>query len=834
MNAESQGDPLLDRLRVLVPWANLSEHWFAQTLGTKGWPTQGWKLHLSVTTDAVVALANLVVPPLLESGQRFKIARDLRTVDALNSGDLGVTQIGKIVTIYPSNESCAVDLARELDRITSGLRGPVVPTDRRLNPTSCIYYRYGAFREPSPGEYLDVDGRLAADHRTPNFYLPRGRTDPFDEEGLYQAPSRRRGFFADRYIVAKQMARSARGGTFEAYDLKDSPPSKVVIKEFLACIPSSNWIENETNVLRCLPITSNFPALRDTFDHNENRYIVTDHFEGSDLPSIIANQHLSSWKEILDFVKHVGSDIGQQLTELHAAGFVHRDVKQANIIGSLVYRLVDFGITGKIGDPNPILGGTPGYMSPQQEANDPPTPADDQFSWGALLLSIVADSFNIPAHLDKHAKLRALNGLVSPSMLDVIDRAMAASPLQRFESIDRAVQALIAVSGARVTRSNAVLSTDVRKGEDLVACLAQELSAGIDRWSLQKGTLHEPDLYDGLAGPALFLLEAGRFLDESQYLEIAREVGVRLCGDRWGMGRALPGLYVGESGIGMLLVRLARVLREPGWLKAATLRAQRLRGSEHRTVDLLYGSAGELVLLAELSSEGEGWATDRAIEVADNLMEASVRLGEGLVWEVGDPSGFCTPQVYFGFAHGCSGIAAALLRTYEVTGYQRCRTYAESIGNMLCGIALAEKGQPVSWPRHRGGSAQSLQAWCHGGGGIGVFLAKLATFGSASAREFAHRAATTVASESGKRRTKNLCHGRAGDLWVVDTIARLLQDPGLQSHAKRISELVAIDLDEELAGQLSTSGDGLFTGRTGLGLSLIRHFDSGPPSVWVT
>jgi len=114
----------------------------------------------------------------------------------LNAGHFGLSQIGKYITVYPSDGGQAVRLAVALDRATSGRRGPRVPTDRTLKPGSLVHYRYGAMHEgpeaavgdQADGAYdlLDPAGRLTNDLRL-HYYLPppSGIDDPFERAGVY-------------------------------------------------------------------------------------------------------------------------------------------------------------------------------------------------------------------------------------------------------------------------------------------------------------------------------------------------------------------------------------------------------------------------------------------------------------------------------------------------------------------------------------------------------------------------------------------------------------------------------------------------------------------------
>jgi serine/threonine protein kinase len=59
--------------------------------------------------------------------------------------------------------------------------------------------------------------------------------------------------------------------------------------------------------------------------------------------------------------------LSQRISDLHAAGYVHRDLKPGNIMwqpSTYTWVLIDFGLAARIGESAPV-GCTPGYAAPE-------------------------------------------------------------------------------------------------------------------------------------------------------------------------------------------------------------------------------------------------------------------------------------------------------------------------------------------------------------------------------------------------------------------------------------------------------------------------------------
>ena len=159
-------------------------------------------------------------------------------------------------------------------------------------------------------------------------------------------------------------------------------------------------------------------------------------------------------------VREAGAIVVQMLSALacvHGFGIVHRDIKPANVIivpGGVV-KLADFGVARINASELTLHGsviGTPGYMSPEQYKGDAIDGRSDLFSTGILLYELIAGEkpfrgaslpellyktvYEPPRDLGEHVPT------VSDAIRQVVVRALAKAPDERFQSADAFAAAL--------------------------------------------------------------------------------------------------------------------------------------------------------------------------------------------------------------------------------------------------------------------------------------------------------------------------------------------------------------------------------------------------------
>ena len=107
-----------------------------------------------------------------------------------------------------------------------------------------------------------------------------------------------------------------------------------------------------------------------------------------------------------------GVVLADAVAAVHAAGYVHRDIKAENVVLArherrLVPKLIDFGIAHRLdptvadpGAPAPGVCGTPRTMAPEQVALDPIDERTDVYALGATLFELLAGQAFARGRLD--------------------------------------------------------------------------------------------------------------------------------------------------------------------------------------------------------------------------------------------------------------------------------------------------------------------------------------------------------------------------------------------------------------------------------------------------
>lgn len=748
-------------------------------------PEQGWKLHISADRASAVAILHRVLPLLLGEAIHFKVAASLEYLNFLNRREGGSGQAGKFITIYPSTDQEAVSLAARLDEATSDLGGPKVPTDRPLRPDSVVHYRYGSFQHGLYTQLLSGKilpamktplGELVPDLRLPRYQAPIWIKDPFLAAGLAADLPEMPRQIGERYLIITTIAASVNHILYIGADLE--VPRSCVIKG-----PGYAWqhrpeaharLRHEAEILARLGPDPHIPAFYDLVEQENNLFLVMQDIEGDTLDSWMAKRrsrgHCSFSQAIIWTLEVIGI-----LKNIHAKGIVYGDVKSSNIIidsrGELY--LIDFEHAHEENTRYALGGGTPGYMSPQRCGGQAATIQDDIYGCGALLYFLVTSVEPSVAPNPGMLLTRPIHLLrpdIDAPLQRLIERALQPDPEARYSSMSEFETALLAVGKDRTFRQvqreeNALFTNDsdersTRRYHTLAAKLLHTLcvvakepvrSEGLAWESYSPtGKLICRDIYMGSGGVVLAMADLAIVLEDA----VARTVLAR--GAEW-LRQAppinqqpLPGLYIGEAGVGAVLLRAGQVLKDMTLLREAIECGRRVASLAYASPDLINGTAGRLrfhLFLWDETSEQEHLRM--AIACGEYLLQtAQTNNHQEVFWNIPDGYGNLSNHAYLGYGHGAAGIADALLDLFKATGDERFLPAIQGAGRWLQRQAIStladESG--LNWPIIGEGTEVANPFWCHGAAGIGrFFLNAFLHDVLPGARELAERAARTVA-----------------------------------------------------------------------------------------
>jgi serine/threonine protein kinase/DNA-binding SARP family transcriptional activator/predicted ATPase len=189
------------------------------------------------------------------------------------------------------------------------------------------------------------------------------------------------------------------------------------------------------------------PRIATILDFNETgntRFLVVRYIEGPSLERLLTEKGRLDWPAALRVVQ----EISEALDYAHQRGFVHRDVKPANILVSPSEGAVlsDFGLvrtiqTSQITSDGAVVG-SPSYIAPEIWRGEAATPASDMYSLGCVLFEMVTGQVLFEGEstaeiMTKHL----LRGPVLPDtwpeempifLESVLSKALSQDPLDRY------------------------------------------------------------------------------------------------------------------------------------------------------------------------------------------------------------------------------------------------------------------------------------------------------------------------------------------------------------------------------------------------------------------
>jgi type 2 lantibiotic biosynthesis protein LanM len=416
--------------------------------------------------------------------------------------------------------------------------------------------------------------------------------------------------------------------------------------------------------------------------------------------------------------------------------------------------------------------------------------------------------------------------------MDDVDRELQADSIrQRITGADR----VTAVAVPRTTDGEALERHAFTIVEDLVAAGRTDADGPV--WTsacyaagISSVIVHadREALYEGAAGIAVALAEAGRLADCPEWTDLAVRVFAPIVhGAPPASARRTGGIARGLGGLIYAMVRVGEAADAPGLVDAAHRvaleHAPGLAGQDSLD-EVLYGNAGLLLaLLALHERRPDPLLATIADSAAETLLTRAVRTSTGVSWQP-------VPHV----SHGGAGVAMALARWARLRNAEYGARTAQAA---LDHEASYWRAEARGWVDGRVSDQDEPSAvnwtWCNGR--TGALLARLAVAEALevpfTANWHAGEALSAEPTDMLVEMSGGLCCGTPG---AVDALLEIHR----RDHTHPLAEPAATAIDTLATGTLrshyNTLAGSLFAGSAGLAFALLRAArpDDVPSLLW--
>jgi eukaryotic-like serine/threonine-protein kinase len=261
------------------------------------------------------------------------------------------------------------------------------------------------------------------------------------------------------YRITEKLGVGGQGAVYKAVDNKlgRAVVIKVIPPELSAKQTNLKRFEREARLASSL----DHPNICTIFDLDEQdgvHFIAMQFVEGKNVRQLVAGRPLELKTAVL-----IGLQVADALAAAHSRGIIHRDIKSGNVMvtSSGQVKVLDFGLAKLLDEEQAVTSGihhteltevgvpygTATYAAPEQARGDRVDKRADIFSLGVLLYEMLTGTwpFRGKTTIDvRHAVLhdapRPISELrsspIPPRLQQIVDRALAKEPTDRFQNMD--------------------------------------------------------------------------------------------------------------------------------------------------------------------------------------------------------------------------------------------------------------------------------------------------------------------------------------------------------------------------------------------------------------
>jgi serine/threonine-protein kinase len=264
------------------------------------------------------------------------------------------------------------------------------------------------------------------------------------------------------YQISEQIGQGGMATVFKATDPTNGRlvAIKVLPRHFNQNPGFASRFEREAPIIAGL----NHPHIVSVYDYGRSddgtAYLVMAYIEGDTLADRL--------KVGMPFTEayYLFPPIGQAVAYAHQQGMIHRDLKPSNVLIDQHHHVfvADFGLaqmmTGDSSLTASLIMGTPAYMSPEQGEGRPADKRSDIYTLGIILYEMTTGQRPFEAETPMAVMLkqltdilvhpRQLNPDLTPEVEQIILKALAKNPDDRYQSAAQMTRELQVATGVQV------------------------------------------------------------------------------------------------------------------------------------------------------------------------------------------------------------------------------------------------------------------------------------------------------------------------------------------------------------------------------------------------
>ena len=260
----------------------------------------------------------------------------------------------------------------------------------------------------------------------------------------------------ERYEILKSIGEGGMANVYLAHD--------IILDRDVAVKVLRGDLENDEKFIRRFQREAksvsdlSHPNIVEVYDVGEEdgqHYIVMEYIDGKTLKQLIQKRGALTVSEVVDIM----SQLTDGLSQAHDAYIIHRDIKPQNImiLDNGMIKITDFGIAmsmnaTQLTQTNSVMGSVH-YLPPEQAGGKGATIKSDIYSAGILMYELLTGSvpfkgdnaveIALKQMREKIPSIRRQNPLIPQSIENIVLKATAKNPKNRYDSIHEMHEDLI-------------------------------------------------------------------------------------------------------------------------------------------------------------------------------------------------------------------------------------------------------------------------------------------------------------------------------------------------------------------------------------------------------